>query len=348
MKNFFLSVLLLPVCALTAYPAAPLQIIFVDVEGGAATLIVTPAGESLLVDTGWPRDDARDARRIVKAAQHAGVKRIDHLFITHYHRDHWGGLAELAKLIPIGKFYDHGRMTTLAEDVKNFPQLNEAYLAAAKGQARSLRPGDEVALKRAAGSAPLRLRVMASNGEALTRAGAENPECKNAPLKEPDPSDNARSLGFVLELGDFRFLDLGDLTWNVEHKLACPSNVVGAVDLYQVTHHGADSSNNPVLLRSIKPRVAVMNNGPRKGGHPDSVKWLRSAGSVEDIYQGHRNLALGGTTGEGDNAPAELIANLEAEQECQGNAIQVSVSPDGASYTVTNGRTGNSKKYSAR
>jgi glyoxylase-like metal-dependent hydrolase (beta-lactamase superfamily II) len=109
--------------ALTARPGAAqqntLDIYFIDVEGGQATLVVTPAGETLLIDTGFPSDGtfasvpgdphkARDANRILAAARAAGVKRIDYLLITHFHADHDGAVPELAQLIPIRTFVDHG------------------------------------------------------------------------------------------------------------------------------------------------------------------------------------------------------------------------------------------------
>jgi competence protein ComEC len=321
--------------------AKPLQIYFVDVEGGAATLIVTPAGESLLVDCGWPRDDARDAKRIHAAAKLAGIKRIDHLLITHYHVDHWGALADLRKMMPIGKFYDHGRITEMVDDKKWFPKLNEIYSEVTKSQSRALRPGDEIHLERAPGSPRLFLEVVASNGETLKRSGPQNPLCASAELQKDDPTENARSVGFVLTFGKFRFLDLGDLTWNVEKKLVCPSNVPGKITLYQVSHHGMNISNSPVLLKSISPQVAVMNNGPKKGGSPEVVKALRELPGLEDLYQLHRNI----DTSDRQNVPAEFMANLGTEAECPGNWIKAAVAPDANSFTVTSARTSQSKTY---
>jgi len=327
-----------------AAPAArPLDIYFVDVEGGAATLIVTPAGESILVDTGWPRDDERDAKRIHAAAQQAGIKRIDHLIITHYHTDHYGGVAALARLMPIGRFYDHGPMSP-TDTPRDFAKLHKAYQEAANNKTQAVQPGEKIALRRAPGSAPVELLVVASNGQALERRGRENAECRDAQLQKDDPSDNGRSVGFVLSLGKFRFLDLGDLTWNVEHRLVCPVNSLGRIDLYQVTHHGMNVSNNPALLRSVQPQVAIMNNGPKKAGHPDTVKRLRETPSVEDIWAGHKNVAIS----DEENAPADLTANLEEEKDCPGRAIKVSVAPDGSNYTVTNTRNGKSKTYRIR
>jgi competence protein ComEC len=324
--------------------ARPLEIYFVDVEGGAATLVVTPAGESMLVDAGWEREDNRDAKRIFNAARAAGLKRIDHLLVTHYHVDHWGALGALRKMIPIGAYYDRGRVSELAEDKKHFPRLNAAYEEATGGKSRELKPGDTIPLRRARGAAPIGLRVVAANGNTLQADGPENPECTTAELKQDDLSDNARSVGFVLSLGKFRFVDLGDLTWNIEHKLACPANVIGKATLYQVTHHGLNNSNNPVLLRAIQPQVAVTNNGPRKGGHPDVLGWLRAVRSVEDVYQVHRNIA----TSDEENVAPEFIANLGPEDGCEGHYIKVTVAPDGNSFTVTNGRTGQSRSYAVK
>jgi hypothetical protein len=204
-------------------------------------------------------------------------------------------------------------------------------------------PGDKIALNRASGSAPISLTVLTSAGEVMSKPGPKNPECRDAKLREPDPTDNARSAGFLLTLGNFRFLDLGDLTWNVEQKLVCPSNVIGTVTLYQVTHHGANISGNTALLKSIRPQVAIMNNGPRKAGDPESYAGLRALPSLQAVYQLHRNLA----TTAADNAPPESIANLGEEEGCPGNMITVSVAPDGSRYTVTNGRTGQLRTYTA-
>src|SRR5207249_9947384 len=119
---------------------------------------------------------------------------------------------------------------------------------------------------------------------------------------------NARSLGFRLSFGGFRFLDLGDLTWNIEYKLVHPTDKIGPIDLYQVTHHGLEISNNPVLIKTVKPRVAVFNNGPRKGGHPQVTGILRRLPEAPTIYQLHRNV----TATAAENTDPELIANAGA------------------------------------
>lgn len=322
-----------------------LDIFYVDVEGGAATLIVTPAGESILVDAGWPGFGGRDANRIQVAMKQAGITEIDHLIMTHYHVDHFGGIPELAKRVTIKNFYDHGPMSELAED-RDFATKYAAYRAAAKDKTITLKPGDSIKLKRAAGLPPLSLQVLAAHrevGAGKGMAGMKNPACTTAALKDEDPSDNARSIAFLLRYGAFDFFDGGDLTWNIEQKLVCPTNLIGEVDLYQVTHHGLDASNNGALLQSVKPTVAIMNNGSRKGGSAATIKALRELPSLQALYQGHRNVAL---TPE-QNVAEEFIANVDDKNDAA-HMITVSVDAGKKTFTVTNGRTGVSKSYSIK
>jgi len=350
--NRLLTIIVLLVVATGAISAqksnpAPraLDIFYVDVEGGAATLIVTPAGESILVDAGWPGFDGRDAKRIEQAMKTAGVTAIDHLIMTHYHTDHYGGIPELAKRVKVNKFYDHGPMSSLAED-KDFATKYAAYRAAAKEQTITLNPGSSIRLKQAPGAPPVFLQALASRAETVASRGmvsAPNSECASATQQAEDKSDNARSIAFLLRYGAFNFLDTGDLTWNIEHKLVCPQNMIGEVVLYQVAHHGANSSNNPAMLRSIKPLVAIMNNGPRKGGHPDTVKALRESPKLKDLWQVHRNV----TSAAEQNAPEEFIANLD-EQNDAGHMIRVSVDAAKRSFTVTNDRNGKSVSYALK
>jgi len=319
-----------------------LDIHFIDVEGGAATLIVTPTGESVLIDCGNP--GARDAERIHKAAVAAGLKAIDHLCITHWHGDHYGGVARPAQPIPIKHFYDHGIPDTLADDPKNFPLLIGAYKMASAGKSQALKPGDEIKLQQTEKGPTLKLLCVCGSGDVLPdKPGAPvNPLAQEHQAKGEDKSDNARSLGFVLGFGDWRFLDLGDLTWNVEYKLVHPSDKLGLVDVFQVNHHGQDSSNNPVLLRTVKPRVAVFNNGARKGGHASVTAALRRIDDVKAIYQLHRNVTVGAQ----ENTDPEYIAN--PDEKCQGEGIKLSVAPDSKSYTLTVGSMGKPRKYETR
>jgi beta-lactamase superfamily II metal-dependent hydrolase len=334
---------LLAALALLAAPALPgadapagLTVVFVDCEGGAAALIRTPAGESVLVDPGYPGD--RDAGRIAEAAKALGISRIDHFISTHWHIDHVGGLPDVAKRIPVAKFYDRG-LPPSPRDEGTKMEYVDAYRRLSGGKSTVLGPGDEVPLAQAPGSPPLSLRCVVSRcrtegtiESAKTTAGCTAHEGHNA-----DTSDNAKSLGFVLRLGDFRFALLGDITWNVEHALACPVNRIGRVDVYQVTHHGFDISNNPVLLEAIRPRVAIMPNGPEKGGAPSVVAALKGLGT--EIYQLHRNVK----SRESENAPRENIANWD--EKCGGEPIVLRVSPDGKNYSVKVGRSGVEKKF---
>ena len=353
MKNSFRLTLLLSLAAVVLLPlarhAAParstLEILYVDVEGGAATLIVTPAGESILVDAGWPGFEGRDAKRIEAAMKKAGITEIDHLIMTHYHTDHYGGIPELAKRVKINKYYDHGPMQSLEED-KDFAAKYAAYQAATGGKSITLRPGSSIKLKQAAGTPPVTLQCLAARAETIpskAMAGKASAECAGATMQEEDKSDNARSVVFLLRYGAFDFLDTGDLTWNIEHKLVCPQNLIGEVDLYQVAHHGTNTSNNPVLIGAIKPTVAIMNNGPRKGGHPDSVKHVRGVASLKDLWAVHRNV----TSAAEQNAAEELTANLDQQNDAA-HMIRVSVDAKKREFTVTNDRNGKSKNYGVK
>jgi beta-lactamase superfamily II metal-dependent hydrolase len=326
-------------------PKVPgLNIYFVDTEGGAATLIVTPHGESVLIDCGNP--GKRDAERICAATQLSGLKAIDHLIISHWHLDHYGAVEHLIKQIPIHHFYDHGIPEELKEDPKNFKVLIEAYKKASKDKSHTLKAGDEVPLKQAKGDLPLRLFCLCGSGEVIAdKPGApENPLAKEHKAKDEDKTDNARSLGFLLSFGDFRLLNLGDLTWNIEHKLVHPSDKVGLVDVYQVTHHGLDISNNPVLIKTVQPRVAIFCNGPKKGGHPSVTATLRRIDGIEAIYQMHKNLVA--ETHE--NTEAAYIANTEDSDKCKGELIKLTVAPDGKSYQVMVGANGKPKEFQTR
>ena len=319
-----------------------LDIYFIDSEGGAATLLITPERESVLIDCGNP--GGRDAERIHQVATAAGLKAIDHLIITHWHSDHYGGVGRLSKLLPIRRYYDRGIPDKLADDPRNFPTLIAAYRAATGGKSRTLKPGDEIKLQQTEGGRTLRLLCLCGQGNVIAgRDGAaDNPLARDVKPMLDDPSDNAKSLGFLLSFGDFRFLDLGDLTWNIEHKLVSPSDKIGKVDVYQVTHHGLDISNNPALLKTVSPRVAVFNNGARKGCHPSVTTTLRRLPDIQAIYQLHRNL----TVGAAENTDPEFIAN--PDEKCQGESIHLAVAADSRTYTITVGSKGRPRRYETR
>ena len=338
MKKCLLLMLLWAACAAAA--SKNLEIYWIDAEGGAATLIVAPSGESLLVDTANKTPDDRDAKRIFAAAQKAGLKKIDILLTTHFHGDHIGAMQALSKLIPIDMYMDHGESVEIARP--NVAAQYKAYVELAGTHRRSLKAGDKIPLK------GVDIEVVISANQAITKpragAGEKNPTCPEYKAHDPDVDpDNDQSVGFVLKFGKFDFLDLGDLTWNSEPKLVCPNNLIGKIDLFQTSHHGLDRSNSPQLLAAIQPTVAVMNDGPRKGGPASVFETLRKVGNVQDIWQGH--LALG--TPKEINAPEDMIANFEATADCKGNLLMVSVD-SGGKFTMTNLRNGFSKSYQSK
>ena len=330
--------------------ARGLDIYFIDVMGGAATLVVTPERESVLIDSGWPGLEDRDPKRIEHVLKEvAGLDHLDHLVTTHWHRDHYGGVEGLAKRLRIDRYWDRGLPDPQAADGDRakFPDgpapddpLGIAYRRASEGKRKPLKAGDTLPLR------GVEAVVLASGGEILARpsssSNGDNPLCKSAPPDlKPDPSDNARSLALRLRYGKFDFLDCGDLTWNVEKQLVCPRDLIGPIDLFQVTHHGMDVSNHPTLVRTIAPTVAIMNNGPRKGGAPAAVRLLKSLPSLKALYQLHKNAA----TGPEDNTEPERIANKDADG---GQFIHVAVAPGGERFTVRIGTDGTTQTFESR
>ncbi len=319
-----------------------LDFYFIDVEGGAATLIVTPAGESLLIDSGYPDNGGRDRDRILKVVRDIAKKsRLDHAAVTHWHLDHYGNHAVLAAKIKIQNFWDRGIPAGLAED-KAFADRIFAYRAASQNQSKTLKAGDMLPLK--SGETPLSVKIVTASREVIPNEGEPNPFAEENQPRPRDPSDNAASLSFLLAFGDFKFLCCGDLTWNVEAKLVTPNNPLGQVDLFMVTHHGLAASNNPVLVRAIDPVVAVMCNGPAKGGHGDTIATLRKCKSLKHFYQLHRNIKLK----DDEQTPQEFIANHGGTAGCEGVWVKASVAPDGKSYTVQIGPEGKQTTVATR
>jgi competence protein ComEC len=320
-------------------PAAqkPLEIYFIDVEGGQATLFVTPSGQSMLIDTGWPGNLFRDASRIAAAAKNAKIKKIDFVVITHYHDDHVGGVPQLVEKIPVGTFVDHGDNI---ETGKGATRLSEGYKQGlATAQRLTVKPGDKLPIK------GLDVAFISANGEVigspLDGAGAQNAFCASAAPKEVDTTENARSVGSYIKFGRFRAVDLGDLTWNKEKDLACPTNKIGPVDLYIVTHHGSDLSSNPVLVKALSPRVAIMDNGQKKGGSPATVDTIRSVTGLEDLWQLH----FANEGGKEHNAADAFIANVDEADT--GYYLKVTANEDG-SFSVYNQRNKQTKQYAAK
>jgi hypothetical protein len=304
----------------------------------------------MLIDTGWAVDD-RDAKRIAAAAQNAGIQRIDHVVISHFHADHVGGLAALTKLIPTGRYYGRNDQIEPANQ-----QWLDSYRRAAEGNRTIVKPGDTIPIK------GLDALVVAADGKLIARTqkgGGPNPACADAEQKEPAGPENQNMVGTMLKYGDFKMLALIDLDWQKEVELVCPVNKLGKITVYQAGRHGAfDGAGAPALLNALQPQVVVVNNGPRKGlGQTDATVKSATPGrkyeknhylrltqipGIEGIWQGHRSLA-----DPDHNTQENMIANLEETAQCKGNWIKASVARDGT-FTIANGRNGFTRTYRAR
>ena len=341
-----LSLLLSASALIAGKKSGTLDVIWIDVEGGGATLIVTPNDESVLIDSGNP--GGRDSQRILKAIkEEAGLDHLDHLIATHFHLDHFGGAAEVAAELPIHHVWDNGIPERNPDNRPNdtrFPLMIKPYRSMKVGQRHVIRPDDILPLAQPANGTPFQLRCIAANQVFSTRKPAvpDNQKCQDIKLKQKDRSDNANSVVMIMEFGPFRFFDGGDLSWNVEGELACPNNIAGTVDVYQVNHHGLDASNNPLLVHSLAPTVSVMANGTRKGCGPESFAALASSPGIQAMYQVHKNLREDSE----NNTSKDYIANFE--KDCDAHFIKMSVAPDGKNYTMSIPATGHKRTFQTR
>ena len=361
--NRFLAAAAIGIGLALSSPALPaetaangLRFYWIDVEGGASTLIVSPSGESLLFDTGYPNDD-RDAKRIFATLQKAGVKQIDHLVISHWHNDHVGGLPALAKMIPIMHFYDHGDGVEPADKARH-----DSYVALAGNKRTIVKVGDTIPL------GGVNVLVVSSEFSVLDRTlpgGGPNPLCANAARMAPGAPENQRMVGLMVRYNNFKYLSLADLDWEKEMGLACPENRLGHINLYLINRHGSlADSGAPALLGAIKPQVVVVNNGPRKGlGQADDrAKPIEVAGKPSAPYERNSYLRLAKLPGiEGiwqihksaldpdpaHNTAPDMTANLDEGAADKGNSLAALVGADGQ-FIITNGRNGFSKTYTAR
>ena len=328
------ATLIVPLLLMLAGPASArnLEIFFIDVEGGQSTLIVTPAGQSLLIDAGYGGRDARDARRILAAAREAHIDHIDYLLITHFHNDHVGGVPDLADLIPILRFIDYGSPLGTDRMATNGFRVYEPV----RGENIHIEPGpgDRLPLE------GIDLDIVSAAGILLSKplrgAGQPNSGCATLEDQTEDGTENFRSIGMRLQYGAFRFVDLGDLSGNTLGELVCPVNLLGEASVYLVAHHGNYDSNVPAVLTALRPRVSILNNGPTKGGAPDSFRTLRAQPNM-DLWQLHESRNTGA-----QNSPDAFIANVD--DGITAFWIKLTASDDG-SFEVLNSRTGFLKRY---
>jgi beta-lactamase superfamily II metal-dependent hydrolase len=339
----FLGALAAAIVAALAGSAAPtLDIYFIDVEGGQSTLLVMPGGESMLIDSGYPDNGGRDPDRIMAAVHAARLSRLDYLVITHFHEDHVGGAAEVARRIPIDTFVDYGApVQTASEVVATF----NAYEAVRRTRRHMVAaPGDRLPLH----NPDVEVNVVTADGVRLSApldgGGQPNPTCADFEHRQINRTENPRSIALRVRFGAFRFFDPGDLDPNTLGDLVCPINLIGEIDAFLIAHHGSSDTDVPVLLPALRPRVAVINNGDYKGGSASWLQTLRKAPGIEQgVWQLHRSLGDGAEY----NFPDAFIANLGGDGGDHGAWIKLSASKDGT-FTVTNGRTGETRSYARR
>jgi len=345
LRRIALTVLImtLPLAALTQSGspknAASLKVYFIDVEGGQSTLFVTPTGQSLLIDTGWPNNDFRDADRIVAVAKEAGLTKIDYVLLTHYHADHAGGVPQLVARIPVGTFIDHGPNRELDHGIteRDYAEYQKV-LATGKSQHILAHSGDLLPIQ------GMQVKVISADGNLIANplpgAGQPNEFCKISETRPADQTENSRSLGVEITFGKLKLLDLGDLTWDKEMQLMCPANRLGHVDVYIVSHHGWNQSSNPALVHAIHARVAIMDNGAKKGGSTPILQTIAKAPGLETLWQLH----FSEEGGPQNNTAEQYIANPQGTDA--GHYLELTATRDG-SFEVTNARTGYTQKYAA-
>lgn len=340
MKSKLLPLVLAFVTLPSIAQSRDLKVFFIDVEGGQSTLFVTPTGQSLLIDTGWPEHEARDAERIAAAARQAHLSRIDYVLITHFHADHVGGVPQLVARIPVGTFLDHGTNRETAD--KSASAGFAAYQAVlAKGASKhiTMKVGDKLPIT------GIDATVISSDGDLLATplagAGQLNPFCQTSEMRPADVTENARSLGILIRFGGLKILDLGDLTWDKEMQLMCPANKLGHIDIDIVSHHGWYQSSSPALVHAIAPRVAIMDNGAKKGGSTPALKTFATSPGLETLWQIHYSEE----GGPDNNTADKYIANPQGPDA--GLGLELTVSRNG-SFEITNPRTKSTTKYAAK
>lgn len=328
MRALIFVLLVISFFGTAAQAAKSLEIFFIDTEGGQATLVVSPSGQAMLIDTGYTGFGGRDANRIAEAAKLAHVKRINVLFLTHHHADHAGGVKNLLEVLPVESFYDHGG------DVEHDNKYSAEYTAAMGTSPHTVyKPGDKIPIR------DLDITVIVGGRKHIETKGEPNPFCAGLTPKDGEKGENPQSGGVVVQYGKFRFADLGDIIWNEELALLCPENHVGKLDLLLTPHHGTTVS--PTADYAMAPRVVIMNDGANKGGKAEAYQMWRSMKSLEDLWELHFALA-GGKDG---NSPDTFIANID--EKCEGKYLKVTAREDG-SFTVYNSRNKYTKTYGGK
>ena len=326
--------ILLIVYAVSLTAAKTLDIYVIDVEGGKSVLFVSPSGQSMLFDVGWPASAKRQSStdRIVEVARAAGLKQIDLLVVSHFDVDHMGDVPELVGKFPVRKLLDHGAISS-GERMKAYAAIREKFGATV------LKPGDKIPIR------GVDMQVLSAAGNLITKplrgAGAKNPLCetyKQAAVIERDVEDN-RSIGLLITFGKFRMLDLADLEAHHSHNLVCPTNLIGSVDVYNLNVHGQFKGIAPEMVGAVRAPVVIQANGARKGADAQTWPILRAAPGIQDIWQVHQSL----NAGKDANPPEDFIANIEPTDGFKW--IKISASTDGT-FTITNTRNGFTKRYS--
>ena len=348
MKRALIVVGAIAICAAVLLAQSKsLDIYVLDVEGGNATLFVTPSREAVLIDTGNGGAAAvRDADRIMAAVKAAGVTQIDALVTSHWHGDHMGAMAELAGRIPIRHYLDHGGNVQPNAVVDEFLQKTYPGLVA-KSKHTIVKVGDTLPLK------GVEWRFVTSARESIKNplpgAGRPNRHCAGFKPHTVNPvsgqpvgnTEDEHSVGSHVTFGKFRALYLADFPWNKEFEMMCPANRLGTVEFLLVSRHGQHSSNSEALVHALRPRVGVMNNGIRKGGQPETMRVLYSSPGLEDLWQLH----VAELSGPEYDAPRVFVANVEEDpQHGATHWIKVSAETDGT-FTVSNSRNGFTKTY---